>query len=274
MQQTVSTLRTGKEKTWAALMVVFGVVLWIAIIAGAGIALALPKAAPIVLVYLGYALLFWIFYLIAGAVYRATAFGNMILLGPKQFPQLHAMVVAGSNEIGLSEPPRTFLYNSNGLFNAFARRLLGGRYVFLTSALVDATSDAQVRFVIGHELGHHAAGHLNPWMNTLKLPAHLVPFLGKAYSRSRETTCDNIGAYLAKDFEASRSSLQMLGCGCRRLNQTMSCEAFIEQEAMVPSIFGFLTEIFRSHPRLTRRVAAIRNFTAPEATERRDAVRF
>jgi hypothetical protein len=29
---------------------------------------------------------------------------------------------------------------------------------------------------------------------------------------------------------------------------------------MVPSIFGFLTEIFRTHPRLTRRVAAINVF--------------
>jgi hypothetical protein len=51
----------------------------------------------------------------------------MVLLGPKQFPKLYAMVVAGSNEIGLSEPPKTFLYNSNGIFNAFARRLRGGR---------------------------------------------------------------------------------------------------------------------------------------------------
>jgi Zn-dependent protease with chaperone function len=39
---------------------------------------------------------------------------------------------------------------------------LGSRYVFLTSALVEATNDAQVRFVVGHEIGHHAAGHLNP----------------------------------------------------------------------------------------------------------------
>jgi Zn-dependent protease with chaperone function len=170
------------------------------------------------------------------------------------------MVVAGSNEIGLSEPPKTFLYNSNGIFNAFARRLRGGRYVFLTSALVDADSDAQVRFVIGHELGHHAAGHLNPWMNTLRLPAHFVPFLGRAYSRARESTCDNIGCYISKDVAVAQTSLQMLGCGCRRLNAEMNCEAFMEQEELVPSIFGFLTEIFRTHPRLTRRVAAINAF--------------
>ncbi|HVY35022.1 MAG TPA: M48 family metallopeptidase, partial [Caulobacteraceae bacterium] len=139
------------------------------------------------------------------------------------------------------------------------RRLLGGRYIFLTSALVEANSDEQVRFVIGHEIGHHAAGHLNPWLNFVKLPAHFVPFLMRAYSRSREYSCDSIGAYISKDVAASRSALQMLGCGCRRLNGAMNCEAFMAQEDMVPPIFGFLTEIFRSHPRLTRRVAAIKS---------------
>jgi Zn-dependent protease with chaperone function len=72
------------------------------------------------------------------------------------------MVVSASRDIGPAKPPVTFLYNSNGLINAFARRVLGSRYVFLTSALVEATNDAQVRFVVGHEIGHHAAGHLNP----------------------------------------------------------------------------------------------------------------
>jgi len=216
-----------------------------------------PKIGHFVKLYVGYGVAVTVFVWLMSAAYRASAFGNMVLIGPNQFPDLHRMVVEGSQELGLSEAPTVFIYNSNGLFNAFARRLLGGRYVFLTSALVEANNDAQVRFVIGHELGHHAAGHLNPWLNTLKLPAHGVPFLGKAYSRSREYTCDSIGAYLSKDAHASRSALQMLGCGCRRLNPQMNCDAFVEQENRVPPIFGFLTEINRTHPRLTRRVAAI-----------------
>ena len=262
MSETVETLRTTSEKTYQTFMIVIGALLWAIIVVAALAALNDPKGAPILFVYVFYAVLFLLFVWISAAVYRATAFGNMILLGPKQFPELHQMVVAASTGIGLSEPPRAFLYNSNGLFNAFARRLLMGRYVFLTSALVDATSDAQVRFVIGHEIGHHAAGHLNPWMNFLKAPAHAVPFLGPAYSRARETTCDNIGAYLSQDFEASRSALGMLGCGCKRLNASFNCDAFVEQEQMVPPVFGFLTEIFRSHPRLTRRVANIRDYAA------------
>jgi Zn-dependent protease with chaperone function len=260
MSEVVGGLRTSKEKAYGFLMIVFGALLWVAIGWGiwAGLTSNKPNIVVIVWTYLGYAIAAGILYLIFNAVYRATAFGNMILLGPQQFSDLHSMVVAAAGELGMRAAPRTFLYNSNGLVNAYARRLLGGRYVFLTSALVEANSDEQVRFVIGHELGHHAAGHLNPWMNFLKLPAIAVPFLRPAYSRAREYTCDRIGAHLARDLAVSQSSLQMLGCGCRRLNERLNREAFMAQEAVVPPIFGFLSEIFRSHPRLTRRVAAIK----------------
>jgi Zn-dependent protease with chaperone function len=258
MTKTASAFRTTREKIYQAMMIGIGCVLWIVI----GLTVGVnwhngTLRGYFVHMLVNYGVSFAAIYWAAGAAYRASAFGNMILLGPKQFPHLYAILVECSREIGLRTPPTTFVYNSNGLFNAFARRLCGRRFVFLTSALIDATSDAQVRFVIGHELGHHAAGHLNPWWNALKLPAHLVPFLDRAYSRSREYTCDRIGAYLAKDAMVPRTALQMLGCGCRRLNESMNCEAFIEQERLVPPIFGFITEIHRSHPRLTRRVAAI-----------------
>ena len=260
MSKVAGELRTTEEKIYGGIMLVLGALLWVLIVWGFWKALTSGNLQTIQLakMYLGYTLALVLFILISSAAYRATAFGNMILLGPHQFPQLHAMVVEAAAELGMATPPHTFLYNSNGLMNAFARRLLGGRYVFLTSALVEANDDEQVRFFIGHELGHHAAGHLNPWLNTLKLPASFVPFLKPAYSRAREYTCDQIGAHVAKDASTSRRALQMLGCGCRRLNHAMDCDAFVAQEVQVPAFFGFLTEICRSHPRLTRRVAAIR----------------
>lgn len=259
MSISIKSLRHKREKRYQFMMIVLGLILWALVAYWVWKDWNAPTVGHFVKLYVGYGVAIALFVWIASAVYRASAFGNMILVGPKQFPELHQMVVDSSREVGLPQPPTTFIYNSNGIFNAFARRLLGGRYVFLTSALVDANNDAQVRFVIGHEIGHHAAGHLNPWLNTIKLPAFAVPFLGKAYSRSREYTCDSIGAYLSKDLHASRTALQMLGCGCRRLNPQMNCDAFMEQESMVPPIFGFLTEISRTHPRLTRRVAAIRD---------------
>ena len=252
--------RTAKEKTYGVAMIVVGVIGWPLIILGflGGLGSSDPRVASLSWLYLTYGLGIGLFVWLSGVFYRATAFGNMVLIGPAQFPELHAMVTAGAQELGLTPAPKAFLYNSNGLLNAFARRVLGGRYVFLTSALVEASSDEQIRFVIGHELGHHAAGHLNPWLNTLKLPGHFVPFLAPAYSRAREFTCDAIGAHLSNDLPVSRSALLMLGCGCRRLNGALNCEAFMAQEAMVPPVSGFIAERFRSHPRLTRRLAALK----------------
>jgi Zn-dependent protease with chaperone function len=253
MSTTINTFRHKREKIYQVLMLATGVLLWAILVR----LFLSPAGLRLLSVVFFYAVAFFVYYLLAPLFYRAHAYGNMILIGPTQFPELHDMVVTASRDIGLPKPPVAFLYNSNGLINAFARRVLGSRYVFLTSALVEATNDAQVRFVVGHEIGHHAAGHLNPWLNFLKLPAHMVPFLPDAYSRSREYTCDTIGAHLARDTVSSCSALQMLGCGCKRLNQSMNCDAFMEQERQVPALFGFLNEIFRSHPRLTRRVRAI-----------------
>jgi Zn-dependent protease with chaperone function len=257
MSNIVKTLRTDKEKVYGLLALVLGALLWPLFVLGALAGMANSDTAPIVGAYVFYGVVIWIFLFVSSLVYRATAFGNMILLGPDQFPELHAMVVEGARELGMAKAPHAFLYNSNGLVNAFARRLFGGRYVFLTSGLVEATSDEQVRFIIGHELGHHAAGHLNPWLNFIKLPSYVVPFLQPAYSRAREFTCDSIGAHLSNDRAVSSSSLLMLGCGCRRLNWAMNCEAFLAQEKLVPPVWGFITEVFRSHPRLTRRIAAL-----------------
>lgn len=259
MATIVGELRSTKEKSLHVSALVVGAVLWLGIIFWGWNMLTSPnpQLSRIAWVYAAYGVGLALFYLISSAAYRATAFGNMVLLGPRQFPELWEMVVSGSRALGLTGPPKTFLYNSQGVFNAFARRLMGGRYVFLTSALIEADSDEQVRFVIGHELGHHAAGHLNPWLNFLKLPAHLIPFLMPAYSRSREYSCDRIGARLSPELAAAESSLQMLGCGCRRLNSAMDRDAFTDQEKMMPPIMGFLTEIFRTHPRLTRRILAL-----------------
>ncbi len=261
MATLADKLRTGKEKTYSWIMLLVGIILWPIFTFGiiAGLFNPNPQVAVVSWTYFIYGAAIALFLWLSGGFYRATAFGNMVLLGPNQFPQLHAMVLASAEELGMGEAPRAFLYNSNGLFNAFARRLLGGRFVFLTAALVDASSDEQVRFVIGHELGHHAAGHCNPWMNLLKMPAYLVPFLQPAYSRQREFTCDAIGSHLSNDLPVSRSALMMLGCGCGRLNGEMNLEAFMAQEAMMPPTFGFINEKFRSHPRLTRRMAALKD---------------
>jgi Zn-dependent protease with chaperone function len=268
VSDVVKRLRHPKETFRGNLMLVLGGLGW-CLLTFEIVEMVQNGEAQSVAFWAMYAIGFILISLISAALYRAYAFGNQVLLSEQQFPALHRMVVEGAATLGIQKTPRVFLYSSHGLINAFARRMLGGSYVFLASGLVDAATDAQLRFVIGHELGHHAAGHLDWRKNFVKLPAHFVPFLGAAYSRGRELTCDRVGALLADDPSAARSALQLLACGCRRLNAEMNLDAFEAQEKMVPRVAGFFGKLRARHPRLTVRVNEIRRFAATAGRQHR-----
>ncbi len=134
----------------------------------------------------------------------------------------------------------------------------------LFSSLIDILwqDDNQDRLgvIIAHELAHHAAGHVNFWVNLLMKPAMLIPFLGSAYSRACELTADRISANYINNEDACVSSLVTIASGSRELVSQTNKEAFIYQETMVPGFFGFLQEVLSSHPRMTRRIIAIHKF--------------
>lgn len=251
MSFDIKAVRHPKEKTYGVLTLVFGALLWAVFLA----VTLVEKPLVGLLILALYALLFWIVSATVRALLRAYMFGHHVMVGPNQFPHIHAMVEEGARKLGLDEVPAVFVYNSSGVMNAFALRLIGRRrYVWLASALIDADNDEQLRFVIGHELGHHVAGHLDQWPSIIRWPSMVVPFLGAAYSRARELTCDRVGAYLVRDVDVSRTALQMLACGSAKLNARMNGAAFAEQEKLVPPIAGFLLKIASTYPRLTQRV--------------------
>lgn len=255
MRDALNYYRSSNETTYNALLCVLGGLMWALFL--------LPtlfggKSSAPVLVLIGfYGVPIVIFLIVSAWLFRAHAMGNMILISEEQFPHIHRMVVEGAQKLGMSTP-EAFIFNSDGAFNAFAKRVFGRKYLLLTSSIVDATTDEQIRFIVGHELGHHAAGHLNFGLFLLRLPARLIPFLHKAYSRQCEYTCDKLGLYVSRDVTDSCTALTMLGCGCQKLNTRLNLSAFEKQESQVPEVSGYLAEILRTHPRLTRRVLALK----------------
>ncbi|MBB3948372.1 Zn-dependent protease with chaperone function [Rhizobium skierniewicense] len=257
MNFDMSKVRHPKEKMRGFLTLLIGTLVWMGIASGI-LYVATTESIGILFVFLFYILIIWFFSYVARSLVRAYMIGHYVMVGEQQFPHLHKMVAEGAQKLGLKETPKAFVYNSSGVMNAMALTLVGRtRYIWLTSALIDSDDEEQVKFVIGHELGHHVAGHLDePW-NFLRLPGLIVPFLGQAYSRARELTCDRVGLVVSGNLTSSRTALQMLACGSAKLNAQMNPNAFEEQDRMVPSIAGFFLNIVSLYPRHTRRVAAL-----------------
>ncbi|MBS9774773.1 MAG: M48 family metallopeptidase [Tenacibaculum sp.] len=202
----------------------------------------------------------WIFSL----YFKAVIYGDSVKVTSKQYPQIHNIVVEHCDKLNIPNPPDVFIYNGNGLINAAAIKFLSSKYVILMSDLVDLMLERdklnELSTIIGHELGHHAAGHTNFWKNLLIKPAHIVPFLGSAYSRACELTADRIGLALTNDLQASENALVAIALGCESLANDTNIDEFLLQEKEIPELMGFVHKMFSSHPRMTKRVMQIRHF--------------
>ncbi|MCP4897199.1 MAG: M48 family metallopeptidase [bacterium] len=187
--------------------------------------------------------------------------GSGVRLGPNQFPELYQRVVDLAEAAGMSKPPTTYLMQQGGALNAFATKLFRGRIVVLYSDLLEACGDDHVArdMIIGHELGHHIAGHLE-WI-WLTIPGRFVPFLGAAYSRSCERTCDKWGAALCGgDADGAARGLAILAAG-GRLGPQVVLDEFVAQQNDLDTGWMTLGRWLSNYPPLSERVEHLR----PEA---------
>ena len=199
--------------------------------------------------------------LIAHAFFLAHVRGNGVRVSERQLPGLYARVKAAAGRLGMQQIPDIYVIQAGGSLNAFATKLLSRRFVIVFSDLVDGCRDErQLDFVIGHELGHHAAGHLT-W-NGFLAPFRMMPWLGAAYSRACEYTCDRAGYAAVGDLEPAMRGLVVLAAG-GRLAAEVDLKAYVEQQAETTGFMAGTVELLSSHPYLTKRVAALQEWLAP-----------
>jgi Zn-dependent protease with chaperone function len=240
-------LRSPKERPLFIAGAVFSGLAWLAVVVS--------------VIGLLYAALGALFVLAAQALFLAQVRTNGVRVDPRQLPDLHARVAAAAARVGLDQLPAVYVVQGGGLLNAFATRLLSRRYVILLSDLVDHCADPrQLDFVVGHELGHLAAGHL-AW-NLFLLPYRIVPWLGAAYSRACEYTCDRCGLAAAVDTEQAMRGLVVLAAGGRIAAQ-VDLGAFASQRLEAGGFWATVLELTSYHPFLSKRVGELQELTHP-----------
>lgn len=252
-----------KEITYKNIMYVFGGVIWlilfcfflVSVVATLGLSL---------LIGLIYVSIFAFFSWIGSQYFKAQILGDSVKVTASQYPEIYNKVIEYCQNTQINNIPEVYVFNSNGLLNAFAVKIFMKKFVMLTSSIVDIAYKKEnmdeLNFIIGHELGHHAAGHTSILRSFIIGPAKIVPFLGAAYSRACELTADRYGMFLSNNLSASVNSLLNLAHGSRVLSPKTNIEAFVSQENEIPEIMGFISKIYASHPRLTRRVIELNSF--------------
>lgn len=190
----------------------------------------------------------------------ATQRVGAVKMSPTQFPEGYRMVQEAAARFGMAKVPDAFVVLGNGQINAFASGHGFRRFVVVTSDLFEIGGEARdpdaLAFIIGHEVGHIAAGHVSYWR---QLGMFLVPFLpiaGSSLIRAQEYTADNYG-YCNRHVGAA-GAMSTLAAG-KYLNKSVGFDEMADRAPVERGFFVWLVNALSSHPVLTWRMWALRD---------------
>jgi Zn-dependent protease with chaperone function len=242
-------LINGRERFLYTAMVLVSLMVYAALVL---VGLTKPEVGATIAMY---ALLFCLVAMFAHGLALGRVRGNAVRVSEKQFPQLHKLAVAHARRLGLKQVPAVYVMQSGGLLNAFATRFAGRDFVIVCSDVLElalAQGEAAVGFIMGHELGHVWRGHLK--YRWLTLPGRVMPYLGAAYSRACEYTCDRVGAFCQP--EGAITGLLTLAAG-KQLHAHVDVREYAAQAVSDQGFWIRRAELMSTHPLLPKRVAAL-----------------
>ena len=153
--------------------------------------------------------------------------------------------------------------------NAYTFGLSDPKVVVVFSSLLKAMDEDELRFVLGHELGHVALGHA--WLNTLLGGMAGVPVtVGAAvvltlafrwWNRMCEYSCDRAGLLACGNVNKAISALiKLFSADADTPQEIEQALRVIEQEDDSP--LNVLAEMLSTHPMLVRRIQKIKEYAA------------
>lgn len=188
--------------------------------------------------------------------------GNAVKVSTRQLPEIFALLESHSQKLGLRTVPDMYVVQGGGVLNAFAMRCMSRDYILMYSDILElAYQEGQdaVSFVIGHELGHIKRKHTGFLKRVFLFPARLIPFLGNAYSRACEYTCDAIGYALCP--EGAIKGLLVLAVG-KRVYARVNSDEWVFERGYNQTFAQQICELFSTHPDLVNRVKRVQSLDA------------
>lgn len=193
----------------------------------------------------------------AHAFFIAHVRGYGIRISSEQFPELYTHLETSSRKLAI-DIPEAYIYNMDGVFNAFATHFFSRNFIILSANLVNSCygDDTKLEFIIAHEMVHLQRGHTRS-MSYL-LPVRFFQWIGNAYSKACEYTCDAVAGYfIMKEKESAIQALLLLATADIKRSEKVDIGAYMKQRESSGSFFMTLTETNATHPYSFHRVAAL-----------------
>lgn len=177
------------------------------------------------------------------AALRMHHLASAVKVGDTQFPRLHVLLEDAVRTLDVADPPQLYISRDAG-FNALTIGF-DRPFIVLGADLIDSMDEHELRFVIGHELGHAISGHALyvslAWLlaqvglsgvksvTVAALAARGFELALQDWSRKSELSGDRAGLLVGQDTEVGVRTLMKLAGG--RQAAEMNPQAFLEQAA-------------------------------------------
>lgn len=259
---TPGNLTVAKENSRFIVVLLISILVWLGL--------------AVTMIGLVYALFIGFFLWLGNGLLTAYLRAEAVRVGADQLPELDASLREVCQKLGVRNVPALYVLQSGGLLNAFATRFAGRDFVVVYSDFLEALgpSSPEMRFILGHELGHIQSSHI--LKQIFLAPGLFCPLIGPAYRRAWETSCDRFGAYAAQDVNAAVRAMLVLSGG-REHGQQLNAAAFAGQHANERGFFVSLHELTSTYPTLSRRVTelmALKDGAAVRAPDRNPLAYF
>ena len=217
--------------------------------------------------------------------------GNSIQVGPRQYSSIYQIFRECLRDLDIYPEPNLFV-SQNPIVNAFA---LGQEFPFITlnSGLLDLLTEAELRTVIAHELGHIKCGHttliqMAIWTNqviaglaertfglsTLVSTGLVIAFY--EWLRKAELSADRAALLVMDDLHPILHSMMKISGGSSRYGHEMSTAEFERQSERyqgldddgLNQVYKFFlynnlsSGVFLSHPFTVERVHFLKEWFA------------
>ncbi len=209
---------------------------------------------------------------------RLIFLGSAVRAGDRQFPKVHRLFAEAAATLDVRELPELYVM-TGPMPNAMCIGI-DKPFVVVNSALVDLLDEEELRFVLGHELGHAQSGHALyqsiliflirlsgaiAWVPLGALGIRAIIAALMEWSRKAELSGDRAGLLAVQDPAAALRTHMKLASGGHL--EDVDATAFLAQAAeydaagdLRDSVLKLLLLEARSHPFLAIRAAELKHW--------------